>query len=92
MSVVLGAPAFPHTTIGWVGFFGVCVCSTTSMLGLFASTVRIGAFRTALLMNLEPVVSTILSVVVLGEVLTPVQFVGGAIMVLALCAFQVRRG
>ncbi len=90
-SVALGAPAFPHIPIGWVGFFGVCVCSTVSMLGLFASTVRIGAFRTALLMNLEPVVSTLLSIVVLGEVLTPVQLIGAAIMVAALCAFQVRR-
>jgi drug/metabolite transporter (DMT)-like permease len=61
------------------------------MLALFASTVRIGAFRTALVMNLEPVVSTLLSIVVLGEVLTPVQFAGGAIMLLALCAFQLRR-
>lgn len=90
-SLALGAPALPHGPIGWVGFFGVCVCSTASMLALFASTVRIGAFRTALLMNLEPVVSTLLSIVVLGEVLTPVQFAGGAIMVVALCAFQVRR-
>jgi drug/metabolite transporter (DMT)-like permease len=32
-----------------------------------------------------------LSIVVLGEVLTPVQFAGGAIMLLALCAFQLRR-
>jgi len=92
VSVVLGAPALPHGAVGWVGFFGVCACSTVSMLGLFASAVRIGAFRTALVMNLEPVVTTLLSIVVLDEVLTPVQFVGGAIMVMALCAFHMRRG
>lgn len=92
VSVARQAPAFPHGTVGWVGFFGVCVCSTVSMLALFASTVRIGAFRTALVMNLEPVVSTLLSIAVLHEVLTPVQFAGGAIMLAALCAFQVRRG
>ncbi len=92
VSVTLGPPTLPQTGIGWVGFFGVCVCSTTSILALFASTIRIGAFRTALIMNLEPVVSTLLSIVVLDEVLTPLQFLGGAIMVLALCAFQLRRG
>jgi drug/metabolite transporter (DMT)-like permease len=91
VSVVVGAPAFPHGAVGWVGFLGVCLCSTVSMLALFASAVRIGAFRTALVMNLEPVVSTLLSIVVLGEVLTPLQFVGAAIMLAALCAFQVRR-
>ena len=92
VSVVLGAPTLPQTGTGWVGFFGVCVCSTISILALFASTVRIGAFRTALIMNLEPVVSTLLSIVVLHEVLSPLQFLGGAIMLAALCAFQVRRG
>lgn len=92
VSLGLGAPAFPQAAIGWVGFFGVCVCSTASILALFASTVRIGAFRTALVMNLEPVVSTVLSIVVLGESLTPVQFLGGAIMLAALCAFQLWRG
>ena len=91
-SVALGAPAFPHGAVGWVGLLGVSVCSTASILALFASTVRIGAFRTALILNLEPVVTTVLSIVVLGEGLTPVQFSGGAIMLAALCAFQVRRG
>jgi drug/metabolite transporter (DMT)-like permease len=43
-------------------------------------------------MNLEPVVSTILSVVVLGEILAPLQFAGAAIMLAALCAFQMRKG
>ena len=92
VALALCAPAFPHGTVGWIGFFGVCVCSTVSMLALFASTVRIGAFRTALIMNLEPVVSTLLSIAVLGELLTPLQVLGAAIMLAALCAFQLRRG
>lgn len=87
-----GAPQFVHSTTGWVGMLGVSVCSTVSILALFASTVRIGAFRTALIMNLEPVVTTVLSVIVLGEVLAPLQLLGGAIMVAALCAFQVQKG
>jgi probable blue pigment (indigoidine) exporter len=84
------APAFPHGAVGWTGFLGVCAFSTVSMLALFASTVRVGAFRTALIMNLEPVVSTLLSMAVLGEVLSAVQFLGGAIMLGALCTFQLR--
>jgi drug/metabolite transporter (DMT)-like permease len=43
-------------------------------------------------MNLEPVVSTLLSIAVLGELLTPLQVLGAAIMLAALCAFQLRRG
>jgi drug/metabolite transporter (DMT)-like permease len=87
-----GAPHFVQSAMGLVGLLGVSVCSTVSILALFASTVRIGAFRTALVMNLEPVVTTVLSVLVLGELLAPLQLVGGAIMVVALCTFQIRKG
>jgi drug/metabolite transporter (DMT)-like permease len=40
---------------------------------------------------LEPLVSTLASVALLGEVLQPVQAAGGALMLVALCAFQLRR-
>ena len=65
--------------------------STLSVLLIFVSITRIGPFRTALIMNLEPLVSTLASVALLGEVLTPVQSVGGVLMLIALCAFQMRR-
>ena len=55
------------------------------------STVRVGAFRTALIMNLEPLLATILSALLLGEVITPVQGLGAAIMLAALVAFQLWR-
>jgi drug/metabolite transporter (DMT)-like permease len=42
-------------------------------------------------MNLEPLVSTLASMALLGEVLTPVQAVGGVLMLAALFAFQTRR-
>jgi drug/metabolite transporter (DMT)-like permease len=61
------------------------------VLTTFISITRIGAFRTALIMNLEPLVSTLASVALLGEVLRPVQALGGALMLVALCAFQLRR-
>ena len=35
--------------------------------------------------------AAVVSAVVLGEVLTPVQTIGGTIMLVALCAFQLRR-
>ena len=88
---VTGTWDLPHSPLGWWAFLGVAVASTISTLGLFASAARIGAFRTALVMNLEPVVSTLLSIVVLGEVVTPLQAVGGATMIGALVAFQLWR-
>jgi drug/metabolite transporter (DMT)-like permease len=81
----------PQTLAGWAGFLGTSVATTIAILALFASTARIGPFRTALTMNLEPVVSTILSMALLGESLGAVQWLGAAIMIAALCAFQLKR-
>ena len=58
---------------------------------IFVSITRIGPFRTALIMNLEPLVSTLASMALLGEILTPVQAVGGVLMLVSLFAFQARR-
>ena len=81
----------PQSIYGWGAFVGMSVASTVSVLTIFISITRIGAFRTALIMNLEPLVSTLASVALLGEVLQPVQAAGGALMLVALCAFQLRR-
>jgi drug/metabolite transporter (DMT)-like permease len=69
----------------------VSVTVTIAVLTLFVSTQRIGPFRTALIMNLEPLLATILSAPLLGETITPLQAMGGAIMLAALVAFQLRR-
>jgi drug/metabolite transporter (DMT)-like permease len=81
----------PLSTLGWTAFAGMTVTSTLSLLTIFVSIARIGPFRTALIMNLEPLVSTLGSIALLGEVLTPVQTAGGGIMLVALCTFQLRR-
>jgi drug/metabolite transporter (DMT)-like permease len=81
----------PATAPGWVALVAVSVAVTTGMLGVFGSTVRIGPFRTALFMNLEPLLATIGSALLLGEVITPLQALGGAVMIGALVAFQLRR-
>ena len=81
----------PESLVGWGAFAGMTLTSTLSVLLIFVSVTRIGPFRTALIMNLEPLVSTLASVALLGEVLTPVQAVGGVLMLVALFAFQARR-
>jgi drug/metabolite transporter (DMT)-like permease len=81
----------PLSALGWAAFAGMSVTSTLSVLMFFVSITRIGAFRTALIMFLEPLVSTLGSIALLDEMLTPVQATGGALMLLALCAFQLRR-
>jgi drug/metabolite transporter (DMT)-like permease len=81
----------PVTGVGWFALIGSSVAMAIAILMIFISTARIGPFRTALFMNLEPLLATIGSAFVLNEVITPVQAIGGAVMIAALVAFQLRR-
>jgi drug/metabolite transporter (DMT)-like permease len=81
----------PQTGTGWFALLVVSVTVTIAVLTLFMSINRIGPFRSALIMNLEPLLATILSAPLLGEVMTPLQAFGGAIMLGALVAFQLKR-
>jgi len=81
----------PQTDGGWAALIAVSLATTAGVLFVFISTVRIGPFRTALIMNLEPLMAMVLSALILGEVITPVQAVGSGIMLAALAAFQVWR-
>ena len=81
----------PATAAGWLALIVLSAAITAGLLGVFASTVRIGPFRTALFMNLEPPLTAIGSALFLGEILTPLQVLGGGIMLAALVMFQLRR-
>ncbi len=65
--------------------------SLVSSTAVFVSANRIGPFRTALIMNLEPLLVAIAGALFLGDVFAPLQALGGAVMLAALVAFQVRR-
>ena len=81
----------PQTAYGWIAVLIVSVCTAVAVLTLYMSTIRIGPFRSALIMNLEPLLAALLSIPLLGETMTAVQAAGGAIMLAALVAFQLRR-
>jgi drug/metabolite transporter (DMT)-like permease len=78
----------PNSLIGWAAFVGTSVGTTVSTLLIYLSTNRIGPFRTAFIMNLEPLVTTILGMLLLAESLTPLQAFGAAMMLVSLGVFQ----
>lgn len=80
-----------HSLAGWLLASIVGIGTAIAILTLYMSTIRIGPFRSALIMNLEPLLATVLSVPLLGQVITPVQALGAVIMLAALAAFQSRR-
>ena len=90
-TLLRGTVNLPETGAGWMAFFGMGITTTLSTLGLYVSTARIGAFRTAMAMNLEPVLSSLFSFALLGEAVTAPQLAGAAIMCLALCLHGLSR-
>ena len=81
----------PVTALGRAGVDGSSIARAIAVLMIFISTASIGPFRTALFMNLEPLLATLGSAIVLNELITPVQAAGGAVMIAALVAFQMRK-
>ena len=61
----------PQTAGGWAAIMGSASPTTIAVLALFVSIKRIGPFRSALIMYLEPLLSTVLSAPLLGEFITP---------------------
>jgi probable blue pigment (indigoidine) exporter len=81
----------PAGALGWFALIALGITTTMGILAVYVSTGRIGPFRTALFLNLEPLLTAIGSAIFLGEVLNALQIVGGAIMLAALVTFQLRR-
>ena len=88
VSVVLGDLSLPQTTRGWVGYIGVPLFYTVAVATFFAGIAHIGAVRASLVMNLEPVASIALGFILLGQVLTPRQLLGAAIVIGAVTAIK----
>src|SRR5262249_49329667 len=81
----------PQTGVGWAALAGISVATPIAIMSVFISANRVGPFRTALVMNLEPLPATVGSALLLGDVIAPMQALGAAIMLAALVAFQLRR-
>jgi len=80
----LGGPALPTEDAGWVGLIGAGLCYAVGIFLHFGAINMIGASRTAMFFNLEPIVAMMLAAFLLGESLTLVQYAGGALVIGAL--------
>jgi drug/metabolite transporter (DMT)-like permease len=76
----------PGTALGLVGVAGVAFTYLAGVFCFFAALVRIGPMKAALLAQLEPVVSILSAVLILGEQLSLVQSVGVAVVLAALAS------
>jgi len=74
----------PGTALGLVGLAGVSITYLLGVLAFFAALIRIGPLKAALLAQLEPVVSILAAVLILGEQLSLAQGAGVVLVLGAL--------
>ncbi len=80
----LSGPKFPVTEDGQLGLAAACGFFVVAMALMFAAVRRSGAVSTALVLNLEPLVSIIAAALILGERMTGTQYAGSALVLAAL--------
>ncbi|MFW5749103.1 MAG: EamA family transporter [Chloroflexota bacterium] len=83
-------PDLPAVTSAWLGLAGLATFGTLgSMFFFLAGLRRIGASQAAILSTFEPVLVLILSVLLLDEVLSPIQITGAALIILSVVVLQI---
>jgi drug/metabolite transporter (DMT)-like permease len=73
------------TATGWGWLVGIALISTVAAVSLFfAGLKRVGPTTASVLSTVEPVVTVVLAFLVFGELLGPLQLLGGAFVIAAV--------
>ena len=75
------APQFPGVWWGWLCIVAIAlVCTVIAMIAFFGALKRIGPAVASIASTLEPLVTVALAWVILGESLSAIQYLGGALV------------
>lgn len=94
-AIVVGAPVWPGLVpaAAWPGLFGVSVVATfVAIQGFYAGARRIGAAQAALVSTVEPIWTITLAAILFGQVLGPMQLLGGALIIVGVIVAQTPTG
>jgi|GEM_PF-556708 drug/metabolite transporter (DMT)-like permease len=75
---------FPDNTAGTIGVLGNALCYAIGLVCLYGSIARLGALRTAILINVEPLVSVAAAFLILGQTIGLLQMAGALIVILGI--------
>ena len=78
----------PVSDGGWAGLFAAVVLQCISLPLYFVAISRIGALKSAMLANIQPVTTIIIAALVLGEILDVTQLAGGAMVLASVVVMQ----
>jgi drug/metabolite transporter (DMT)-like permease len=91
LALATSRPVLPQEipAAAWIPLVGVGIVSTAVALQTFyAGARRIGAAQAALVSTIEPVYTIVLAAILLGERLTPVQLLGGGLVITGVVIAQ----
>jgi len=80
-----------QTFWGWTGIVVICILFVIGQLSLFAATKSIGSAQTSLMLNIEPLISILAAIILLGERLVLFQYMGVVIIFVALVMTSTHR-
>lgn len=78
----------PQTTTGWAGLFGNGIAYCVSWVAFFAGASILGATRASMITLVEPLLAALFAWLIFSETLAPLQWVGFAIVLIALGLFE----
>ena len=81
VGAVPGGMSLPDNSTGWMGLTLLALLYGSAFSILFIFVPRLNMARNAPVMNFEPVASLLIGYLVLGQMLSPSQLVGGAVVV-----------
>jgi drug/metabolite transporter (DMT)-like permease len=76
-----GSVTPPVTPVGWIGLVGASLLFVVGILSFFGALTLIDTVRASIVANLEPICAITAAWLLLGESMTAIQLVGGAIVV-----------
>ena len=82
---LLAMVTFPPDALSWVLLTALALCSTVMPIFMYMTGIkRLGASRAAILSTSEPVLTALLALLLLGEVMQPLQLPGGALILASI--------
>jgi len=87
--IAAGELVLDMTPLGWLSILGIAVFPTLfGVIGFFAGLRLIGATNASIISMLEPLITVLLCALLLGERITPLQGVGGAVLLAGAVILQ----
>ncbi len=83
--VAIHGVTYPTTPTGWIAIIAIALISTVlAFVTFFAGLKRIGPTSASTLSTFEPIVAVVLAAIVLGETISPIQILGGILILAAV--------